>query len=169
MPCRRKVFQPEHFTIDPFKPTYKGLVTPQIIYDQNKEIRDIPMEELTKIFPTPVNYQETAGSFILAPSVRHYFRRKVQSGETGLVNTLETLFGKKITGGISGNAISLEYKDSLPAEGYELEVNPASIIIRASAPAGIFYGIQSLKTLIPPAAWAKATKIHSGTGCYRKR
>ena len=61
----------------------------------------------------------------------------------------------------SGNSISLEFEEGLPEEGYELEVKPDSIVIRASGSAGIFYGIQSFKNLIPPAAWAKASKIHS--------
>jgi hexosaminidase len=55
----------------------------------------------------------------------------------------------------------LEYEEGLSDEGYELEVRPASILIRATNAAGIFYGIQSLKTLIPPGSWAKPQKsIH---------
>ncbi len=39
---------------------------------------------------------------------------------------------------------------SLGAEGYELTVAPDSVLIRAPAQAGIFYGIQSLLQLFPP-------------------
>jgi len=35
-------------------------------------------------------------------------------------------------------------------EGYTLDVNPERITVSASAPAGIFYGIQSLRQLFPP-------------------
>jgi len=38
----------------------------------------------------------------------------------------------------------------LPPEGYKLEVNPASVVIRASGQAGLFYGIQTLLQLFPP-------------------
>ncbi len=41
------------FSITPFKPTYKGLITPEIIYNQNKTITDIAEAQLTKVFPTP--------------------------------------------------------------------------------------------------------------------
>jgi hexosaminidase len=40
-------------------------------------------------------------------------------------------------------------------EGYAMEVKPKAIIIVASAPTGVFYGIQSLLSLISPSAYAK--------------
>ena len=43
---------------------------------------------------------------------------------------------------------------SLGAEGYELTVAPDSVVIRAPAPAGVFYGVQSLLQLLPPEALA---------------
>src|SRR5450631_1714234 len=141
------------FTTNPFKPTYKGLVTAGVIYNQNKMIRDIPMEKLTKIFPTPVSYQETSGFFNLTTYTQLQLDDRFKSEEKNLSGTLVTLLGKRMKGGKTGNAISLEFKSGIPDEGYELEVKPESIVISASGTTGIFYGIQSLKTLIPPAAW----------------
>jgi hexosaminidase len=43
------------------------------------------------------------------------------------------------------NAIS-----TLGAEGYELSIAPDSVVIRAPAQAGVFYGVQSLLQLLPP-------------------
>jgi hexosaminidase len=37
------------FTLKPFKPNYAGLITPEIIYNQNKNIQDIPEAQLTKV------------------------------------------------------------------------------------------------------------------------
>jgi hexosaminidase len=39
---------------------------------------------------------------------------------------------------------------NLGAEGYELTVAPDSVVIRAPAQAGLFYGVQSLLQLLPP-------------------
>lgn len=153
-----KGFSTGPFTIHPFKPNYKGLITPGIIYDQNKIIQDIPMEQLTKIFPTPANYKETAGLFILTTALRLNSDDRFLPEKEKLLTTLETLLGKKIVTSTSANTISLEYKDGLPEEGYELEVKSTAIVISASGSAGIFYGIQSLKTLVPPSAWAKAQR-----------
>ena len=50
-------------------------------------------------------------------------------------------------------AILLTTTNALPSlgtEGYELTVAPDSVVIRAPAPAGVFYGVQSLLQLLPP-------------------
>ena len=59
-----KGFNIGEFTYKPFKPNYPGLITPEIIYNQNKSITDVPESQLTKVFPTPVSYKETGGYFI---------------------------------------------------------------------------------------------------------
>ena len=56
-------------------------------------------------------------------------------------------------GKASENIIQLKLDSSIPNEGYRLEVNTNGIIISASVPAGIFYGIQSLKCLLPLVSW----------------
>jgi hexosaminidase len=144
------------FSIHPFTPHYPGLITPAIIYSQNEVIRDIPVEQLSKIFPTPVFYQEQPGYFTLTSGVRLISDERFILEKKGLLSSLETVLGKKMTEVASGNSIRLEYKDEIPSEGYEMEVTSTELIIRASGSAGIFYGIQSLKTLIPPVAWAKS-------------
>ncbi len=41
-------------------------------------------------------------------------------------------------------------KEGLGDEGYELTVTPESIVVRAPKPAGVFYGVQSLRQIMPP-------------------
>lgn len=43
---------------------------------------------------------------------------------------------------------------NLGAEGYELTVAPDSVVIRAPAQAGLFYGVQSFLQLLPPAIFS---------------
>jgi hexosaminidase len=52
-------------------------------------------------------------------------------------------------GGDGKNAIRIEYAKNLPKEGYELDISPEIISIRASAPNGCYYAFQTLKQLIP--------------------
>ncbi len=52
-------------------------------------------------------------------------------------------------------SIDDELRQLLGAEGYELEATPRSIEIRAAARAGIFYGMQTLRQLLPPQAFSR--------------
>jgi hexosaminidase len=147
------------FTIKPFKPSYAGLITPATIYDQNKNIQDIPEQQLTKVFPTPVSYKETGGVFTLdlktSISGDEYFINEIQK----LRSDIGILLGKKNEPHLyPEQRVSLKKVEGLGEEGYELKVMPSAIYISASTTAGMFYGIQSLKTLIPPAAWAHPQK-----------
>src|SRR5690606_30127517 len=70
-----------------------------------------------------------------------------------LIEEIYWIIGKrprKSVPGTARNCIVLKKAD-MAKEAYSLTVDAAQIVISASEPAGIFYGIQSLKTLIPPA------------------
>ncbi len=153
-----KGFSIGKFSAAPYKPTYKGLVTAATIYDLNKVIQDIPVDQLTKVFPTPVHYQELPGFFALQTESNLIFDERFKKEKEDLSRVVEVLLGKKLVGSLTGDTIQLVFKAGMPPEGYEMEVNAKALIIRASTPAGIFYGIQSLKTLVPPEAWAKTQK-----------
>jgi hexosaminidase len=153
-----KGFATGSFTITPFKPNYKGLITPEIIYNQNKSITDIPAEQLTKVFPTPVSYKETGDIFTLTPSFSIAADSRFTRESEILKVALGTCLSGKKSSQLSVSKITLKFKDGLNNEGYELEVKPNEIIISSSTPTGAFYGIQSLKSLIPPSVLAHPQK-----------
>ncbi|MDB5087289.1 MAG: Hexosaminidase, partial [Mucilaginibacter sp.] len=149
------------FTIKPFKPNYPGLVTTAIIYDQNKNITDVPETQLAKVFPTPVSYKETGGFFVLDDFIGIHFDTPFSNEVRGFNAWVSqvvahTAFRKQPTAPL--NFINFNLKDGLGEEGYELIVKTNSIEINATTAIGIFYGIQSLKTLTPPLAYRRATK-----------
>jgi len=141
-------------TIKPFSPNYKGLITPAIIYDQNKNIKNIPEEQLTKVFPTPVSYRETGGVFKLTKKIVYGGRPESKTDILFLKNELEKMLGEKLEAPAYPPPIpNIVLVDKIPGygpEAYDLEVTPSEIRISASTSTGLFYGIQSLKTLVPP-------------------
>ncbi|MEO6631868.1 MAG: family 20 glycosylhydrolase, partial [Mucilaginibacter sp.] len=147
------------FTIKPFKPNYPGLITPAIVYDQNKIITDIPETQLTKVFPTPVSYKETGGTFKF-DNATGIIGDKSFSGEIQeLSSYLYALIGKKTENKLYPETqISIEKVYNIAAEGYELEIKGSAIHIKASSSIGAFHAIQSLKTLIPASAYAHPQK-----------
>jgi alpha-N-acetylglucosaminidase len=66
-----------------------------------------------------------------------------------------------------GALISLALDDALSSElgqeGYTLDVAPRRIDIRAAAPAGLFYGMQTLRQLLPPEFYGRQRT--DGTEC----
>jgi len=122
------------------------------------------------IIPLPVTLQSRPGVFILCPpqpaarSPTHALMKilvDVASRQTGqylaaalfkstgyqfqVVTSTATNAVKESILITTSNAIS-----SLSAEGYELTVAPDSVVIRAPAQGGTFYGVQSLLQLLPP-------------------
>lgn len=49
--------------------------------------------------------------------------------------------------------VDASLNDQLGGEGYRLEATARSIVISAAEPAGLFYGIQTLRQLLPPAVF----------------
>ncbi|MDR3716695.1 MAG: family 20 glycosylhydrolase [Puia sp.] len=158
------------YTVLPITDTTIGLLTPEILYSRNTESTDIPADRLTKIFPTPASYQENAGEFTATASTQIINTDPAFDREAGwLADQWTAFFGKKAVtakGDLTGNSMAggkgsiLLQKKDLPDEAYELNVTPEGITIAAGGPAGIFYGIQSLQSLLPPSSWsARQTAI----------
>ncbi len=143
--------------INKFKrsPNEKGdQITPEMVFDQNANIKNIPINDLPTIFPTPVSYKSNEGSFKITTStvITHddAFLKEAQY----LSTTLADFIGSTLpVANANENNIQLKIDNTIPAEGYKLEVKTNGITIAASSATGIFYGIQSLKCLLPLESW----------------
>jgi len=159
-----KGFNLGDFSIKPFSPSYAGLITPAIIYDQNNNITSIPEEQLTKVFPTPVSYKETGGNFTFKyPLLEYDPDMKIFNNELSYLSKfLESIFGNdhKKTPPPPDKAciVHIDFKKELGPDSYELIATAKDIKINASTSTGVFYAIQSLKSLIPPSAYAHPQK-----------
>lgn len=145
------------FTIKPFKPNYVGLYTPEVIYQQNKSIQDIPESQLTKVFPTPIAYQENGGFFTI-DNKTSILASPAFKNEAGYLSAELLSLGVKVSAAQAKKTINLKLVTGMDDEAYELVIDPQNITISASKPAGVFYGIQSLKTLMSPTVWAAQHK-----------
>ena len=130
--------------------------TPEMIYTANQNIADVSESNLTKVFPTPVGYVENGKSLTLNPNLTIGYETGFENEANLLAQELAKLFGKKINVSKLSDVkptISL-LKSDAAHEAYSLNINEKGVIIKASGGAGMFYGIQSLKTLIYPSAFA---------------
>jgi hexosaminidase len=126
------------------------------IFSENDKIMDIPADRLPKIFPSPLEYRVYPGYFLLNESSSIRANSSFSNEAEYLATEIEKLIGNKpvINGkDKTGNTIILQ-KNVLAAGAYQLEISQNEIRISASSGEGIFYGIQSVKSMLAPKAWA---------------
>ncbi len=134
-------------------------MTPGLAYHQNESTLNIPIDSLRPIFPTPAWFEYQKGAYLLKPSVEINTDPAFKQEAEWLAKALTPLLDKSEirVGSARRSGISLKMSSiPIPPECYRLEISEElGIVISASSPAGIFYGMQSLMTLLPPELWQK--------------
>ncbi len=106
------------------------------------------------IIPRPESMTQTEGNFTLNAVVAVVCDESTKQEANYLAEKLEQSFGEKPSILSAGKGIRLylnaDLKNDLGEEGYNLRVNSDGIDIEGASSAGVFYGIQSLRQLLPP-------------------
>ena len=121
-------------------------------YKTNEAIEKFTERDIPKILPSPISYKANNETFSITDKVLINTDKIFEKEAESLAETLTPIFGKKVAFLVSSPTatnINLVKKDGIKAEGYELVVNASAVTISASSVTGIFYGIQSLKSLLP--------------------
>jgi hexosaminidase len=125
-------------------------------FNENSKIKDIPKNLLPKIFPTPLEYHEDPGYFELNQNTTIHTAVNCKNEADYLANEIQQVTGKKPVINDSAktdNIIWIEIKHMQP-EAYYLQVRQNEIHIEAGDGAGIFYGIQSFKSILAASEFA---------------
>ena len=147
---------PDKAFLDKLASIPNSWMSPANVFARNLVVQDIPADQLVKVFPSPASYNTGSGEFSLYAGTRIYAEPAFSKEAAYLSSELEKLLFLK-PGIVSlvptGNSIVLQKNMRIVPEGYSLKVSSSGIVISASTAAGAFYGIQSLKTLLPPSSW----------------
>lgn len=139
-----------------------GLITPELIYQQNARLHPVPLDKLPRVFPTPKNYEETFATFLLDEYVQLIVEDSIFNPERDFFQqTVKSLIGKnvpEVKQADAGKRVIRLRKGSLPSEAYKLSISSTEVIVEAADRAGMFYGIQSFRMAIPPYMWANTQK-----------
>ena len=129
------------------------VVTPEAQYALDEAVRDLPLESLPPVFPTPVSLETKEGRLRLDGMPAVAAGPELRSEAAFAESYLRPLFGPAAgTGGVSLRLETGSVPGQDSPEAYELLVDPAEgIRIRGNSAAGVFYGLQSLRSLLPAA------------------
>lgn len=127
--------------------------TAEEIYRRNALVRNVPLEQLPKIFPTPAGYEEKPGAFVLDAATTIGYHPDFRQEAAYLAAVLSEALGKTVSlaEGSGQGRIRLEKTAAADtvAGAYQLQGNPDGYTISAANATGIFYGIQSLRSMLP--------------------
>ena len=119
--------------------------------------------EAILVIPLPVSVETRAGSFLITLATLVVAPGAAAPEAAKLMDALAPAMGYRLKpaedaaagkGGIQLR-IELSLQTRLGAEGYELEATTDAVTIRAAVPAGLFYGVQTLRQLLPSAIFSK--------------
>lgn len=134
--------------------------TPESRYSTNAAV-STPAGDPVPIVPSPQQVIRNEGGFHLDETVRILHDEGLEREARFLAERLEELTGTMIhtaRGRAEDGTIFLTTAGDVSAaspEAYRLDVSPNRIEITGAGPAGVFYGIQSLRSLIPLDAYRR--------------
>ncbi|MDF1573707.1 MAG: family 20 glycosylhydrolase [Bacteroidales bacterium] len=156
------------YTVLPFPSLEKiytkemGIVLPDAawVYEQTGSTSLLKAGEIGKLIPSPVQELYTGEPLVLDREMLITYQPGLKVEADYLSDMLKQLFGSALKTMESGEGgpgkISLIRDKRINGEeAYQIKANPEEgISISGSDPSGVFYGIQSLLSVLPPEAWA---------------
>lgn len=155
----------EDVTIEPFsKPEQYNrtandilpVPTPESRFKENKRLNAFNNSESLSIIPQPLHYKKNEGKFVIGKSTVIVYDKELKSKADFLNQEINKLTGYSLKLSLKntlGNKIVLKKSEvvvnGVGKEAYTLNVRPDKIEILGSDYGGVFYGIQSLRSLIP--------------------
>jgi hexosaminidase len=137
------------------------VITPEAQFELDAAVRDVPEAELPPVFPTPVSIETREGRLALAGTLAVTAGPELAAEATFAAEYLKPYFPAPAAKPPSGaTTLRLDVgrvEGQTSREAYELTVDPqAGVRIVGNTPAGVFYGLQSLRSLLPLAPRAAA-------------
>lgn len=113
----------------------------------------LSFNSFAQIIPYPLRIEQGIGEYTLTEELEIIAPEELGNEANMLVHYLALGLGKKIEVKEEGEGLKLmidsNLLDSLGEEGYKLTIDDGGVLLSAPTATGIFYGIQSLRQLLP--------------------
>lgn len=136
----------------------RGLIIPtaERIYKKNEIISELPSQEIPPFLPIPKSWKylgeplriKNAGLGVLGD-------KEFEQAAKTVTQQIQVGYKPENDRSVKPIQIRIAKKESIPAEGYHLEIRDQRVLILASDPQGAFYGVQSFLALMPADFWEK--------------
>lgn len=133
-------------------------------YRDNSVLSLLSSDLVGRILPTPVSFEERSGNLTLGAGVTIAHQSGLQREARYLQTSLEAVMGTRprVVQGLPSsdarrepNSIRLRTDQAIASEGYTLTIDPlGGVDVNGGDAAGVFYGIQSLRALLPLEVYA---------------
>ncbi|QNK64432.1 carbohydate-binding domain-containing protein [Pedobacter sp. PAMC26386] len=140
----------DHYLVEPVERYIQNVVSPLDTYTKNSKFTPREKSTLVKLLPTPVFYEARSGNFSVNQATAIIsdpdFKKEADYLSSELFNFFKI---KPVVSSGASKAQSIQLiKANLLEDEYQLEITPQGITISASNAQGVFYGLQSLKSLL---------------------
>lgn len=108
-------------------------------------------EQFVNLTPAPANMTVGTGVFRIPAGMKitaQDLTPEMQSEVTKFISDFNKSTGLGIGEGKNGR-MTVRLNKEIAAEGYNLDVTAKGIVLEASSPAGLFYGLQTIKKILP--------------------
>lgn len=108
-------------------------------------------EQFVNLTPAPANMTVGTGVFRIPAGMKitaQGLTPEMQSEVTKFISDFNKSTGLGIGEGKNGR-MTVRLNKEIATEGYNLEVTAKGIVLEASSPAGLFYGLQTIKKILP--------------------
>ena len=148
--------KPEH--VNRHRNDYEPIPTAAWQYENNSNLSEISKDELLPVIPSPVSYKATDKKIVFEEPVEFLYQEGLENEARFFADFMGKMLGieypikssttpKPNSLFLGINNISVNGKSN---EAYKLAIKKdKSITIEGSDPAGVFYGLQSLISLLP--------------------
>jgi len=147
------------------------VITPEAQFELDAAVRDVPEDALPPVFPTPASVEKRPGRLTLSGALAITAGSELRGEAALAAEYLKPLLASSRRKAVASPAAlrlelgNVEGRDSPAA--YELVVDPEDgVRIVGNSPAGVFHGLQSLRSMLPPAPGSVAVSSPPRSGRF---